>query len=55
MRISNNQFKNQKLFNGFDYENQAWVLNGVYVKCGHLINCNCYGTKNAGKKYKPKT
>jgi len=23
------------LWNGFDYERQAWVIDGVYQKCGH--------------------
>ena len=33
----------------FDYENQAWIVDGKYVKCGHP-NCNrCYGTLNEGK------
>jgi hypothetical protein len=29
----------------FDYENQAWIVNGRYVRCNHppSMNCNCYG------------
>ena len=37
--------------NGYDYVNQAWYMNGVYVRCGHpdTMNCECYGKINAGK------
>ena len=29
----------------FDYDNQAWVIDGVYVDCGHTKEhrCNCFG------------
>lgn len=51
MRTSNDQYIDNRLMNGYDYINQAWVLGGVYVKCGHPqeMNCNCYGTANEGK------
>lgn len=44
-RSSANQYKNGKLLNGYDYENQAWVLNGRYVRCGHpdTMKCDCFG------------
>lgn len=34
-----------KLQNGYDYDKQAWVENGRYVKCNHpeSMNCACYG------------
>lgn len=53
-RISSNQTKEGKLVNGFDYENQAWVINGKYVDCGHLKNqaCNCYGRIHLGEEIK---
>jgi hypothetical protein len=37
--------------NGYDYDNQAWYQNGVYIACGHPedMDCNCYGKINAGK------
>ena len=40
--------------NGFDYENQAWYKNGVYVRCGHpdSMNCDCFGKLNEGKTVK---
>ncbi|MDD5007298.1 MAG: hypothetical protein PHC68_02710 [Syntrophorhabdaceae bacterium] len=53
MRNSNDQYDNQgRLINGFDYKHQAWVLNGVYVRCGHPENmdCRCYGKDHVGEK-----
>jgi len=37
--------------NGFDYEHQAFVLNGKYVRCGHpeAMNCGCYGRLHEGE------
>lgn len=52
MRLSNDEFRNGKLFNGFDYENQCWVLDGIIQRCGHKesLDCGCYGKLNAGKE-----
>ncbi len=35
----------------YDYENQAWVADGVYVRCGHLdrFDCKCYGRIHEGE------
>lgn len=40
-----------QLLNGFDYENQAWVVDGRYVCCGHPanMNCGCFGRIHAGE------
>jgi len=37
---------------GYDYTNQAWYQNGVYVPCGHpdMMACDCYGKVHAGEK-----
>lgn len=37
--------------NGFDYENQAWVVAGRYESCGHpqTMACGCYGRIHAGE------
>lgn len=36
MRTSTNQMSPEgTLVNGYDYKNQAWVINGVYQDCGH--------------------
>jgi hypothetical protein len=35
--------------NFFDYKNQAYVVNGVYRKCGHPHTCKCFGKLNEGK------
>ncbi len=50
-RQSQDQFDGQGiLLNGFDYDNQAWVADGKYVRCGHpeSMNCGCYGKEHAG-------
>jgi hypothetical protein len=35
----------------YDYHNQAWVEDGVYVTCGHREEhrCNCFGKRHAGE------
>ena len=52
MRTSSNEIINNKIFNGYDYENQAWVIKGKYQDCNHpeSMNCNCYGRINKGKE-----
>ena len=37
----------------YDYENQAWLKDGKYIKCGHTNDCECYGKKHEGET--PKT
>ncbi len=36
----------------YDYENQAWVINGRYVSCCHpdIMDCHCFGKLHAGEK-----
>ena len=36
----------------YDYENQAWVINGKYTACAHpdKMNCHCFGRLHAGEK-----
>jgi hypothetical protein len=50
MRYSNDEFRNGLLWNGFDYTNQAWVVDGRYVRCGHPenMNCSCFGKTYEG-------
>jgi len=52
MRISRNEYKDNRLINGYDYTNQAWVLNGKYITCGHPadMDCGCYGKEHVGKE-----
>ena len=35
----------------YDYTHQAWVENGVYIRCGHpeSMDCGCYGRAHAGE------
>lgn len=51
-RQSDNQHVNNTLHNGYDYDNQAWIINGKYVRCGHPqeMNCNCYGRLYEGEE-----
>ena len=51
MRTSSNEYKDGRLIHGYDYDNQAWVINGVYLKCGHAAsrNCKCYGRLHEGE------
>lgn len=37
---------------GYDYHNQAWVVDGKYVACGHGTPCDCFGTRHAGESVK---
>lgn len=55
MRTSQNEYdKTGRLMNGHDYENQAWVVAGKYVRCGHpeSMDCGCYGREHEGKETK---
>ena len=50
-----------KVENGYDYTNQAWIMGGVYVRCGHpdvgartpdgqlWTGCQCYGLLHEGE------
>lgn len=35
----------------YDYANQAWVVDGKYMRCGHVeaANCTCYGMVHHGE------
>ena len=54
MRTTDNHYQDKKLYNGYDYEKQAWVLKGKYVRCGHpdSMNCQCYGKAHEGESVK---
>ena len=36
----------------YDYDNQAWIVDGVYRTCGHRpeLPCDCYGRLHAGER-----
>jgi len=53
-RESNDLYIDGRLVSGYDYNNQAWVLDGRYVRCGHpeSMDCRCYGREHAGEKTK---
>src|SRR5258706_14459495 len=48
-RISFDVYVNGILIDGFDYQNQAWVVSGFYLDCAHpkSMNCDCYGRLHA--------
>jgi hypothetical protein len=36
----------------YDYDNQAWIVNGLYARCYHSasMGCDCYGRLHEGEK-----
>ena len=36
----------------YDYDNQAWIQDGIYISCAHpeSMNCDCYGKQHAGER-----
>lgn len=36
----------------YDYDNQAYIVNGRYQRCGHPddMDCQCYGKEHEGEK-----
>ena len=36
----------------YDYDNQAWVEDGKYIRCGHPedMDCQCYGRLHEGEE-----
>jgi hypothetical protein len=51
MSLKADEFRDGRLWNGFDYERQAWAKDGMYITCGHKENvkCRCYGRVHAGE------
>ena len=53
MRTSNNVVDHfGRVVDGYDYENQCWVVGGIIQRCGHPfeMDCGCYGKLHAGEK-----
>ena len=46
------EYRNGRLWNGYDYDRQAWVIEGKYVRCGHpdSMECHCYGKIHEGEE-----
>ena len=34
----------------YDYDRQAWIIDGRYIRCGHITPCDCYGRAHEGEK-----
>ena len=52
-RTSTNVYDAQGILQqGFDYDRQAWVVDGAYVTCAHPADmaCSCYGRLNEGRE-----
>ncbi len=51
VRTSDNYYLNGRLMDGYDYDKQAWVRHGKYIRCGHpeVIKCSCYGRLHEGE------
>lgn len=54
-RSSENQIneKTGLIWNGFDYDRQCWIQEGIIQRCGHPFEmpCGCFGRKYAGADY----
>ncbi len=54
-RTSNDEYNEAgRLMHGYDYDNQAWVVDGCYIRCGHPegMDCRCYGKDHEGEETK---
>jgi len=53
MRESGDEYRAGRLWNGYDYDRQAWVIDGRYQDCGHPFGdarCRCYGRLHEGEQ-----
>lgn len=50
--MSRTYYSEDKTEHSYDYNKQVWIVNGVYMDCGHRpeMKCGCYGRKHAGEK-----
>lgn len=53
-RMSSDEYDAKgRLINGYDYQNQCWVKNGIIQDCNHpesmKVYCQCYGKIHAGE------
>lgn len=66
-RLSGDEYVCGRLMNGYDYDRQAWVIDGRYQDCGHpkpdaivpmtgrpMGVCGCYGRAHAGERTEAK-
>ena len=51
-RESSDELINGELINGFDYDMQCWVEEGIILRCGHLgDSCKCIGRVMEGESH----
>ena len=50
--MSRTYYCNSKEKYSYDYENQVWIVEGKYQRCGHpkSTDCKCYGKEHEGEK-----
>ena len=48
-RTSSDEFKSGRVFNGYDYALQVWVVKGMIPDCGHPPAMQAEGCCNAHK------
>jgi hypothetical protein len=55
-RKSDNTYRDGRLWVGYDYDKQSWVVDGVYIDCGHPwhLLCDCYGRLHQGEATLPR-
>jgi hypothetical protein len=49
-RCSCDHFRDGLVYNGYDYDLQCWVVQGIIQRCGHPNACHCFGRKYADQK-----
>ncbi len=49
MRMSGDEIKHDRVWNGFDYALQVWVINGYIQDCGHPEEMKNQGCCNQHK------
>lgn len=60
MRTSRDDYKDGLTYNGYDYDLQTWVMDGIIMDCSHtkirternyeFCEFNCASNQNAGRK-----
>lgn len=48
-RLSKDEIKHGRVWNGYDYSLQVWVVDGVIQDCGHPEEMKAKGCRNAYK------
>jgi hypothetical protein len=55
-RVSSDEIKDGRVYNGYDYRLQVWVVNGIITDVGsggHLVGQSIYDQPNAERRMGP--